>query len=185
MKKRILGFATILAALLGPAATSAFASLPPSERITFNKDKLALSQTACASNPTGSAVRVNIVGLRNRNGLIRVQLYNGTADEFLEKGRWLVRMQGPAAASGVVSTCMPLQKVGASYGIVVRHDGNGNGKSDLSDDGYGFSNNPKLGLAKPKVDKVVFTARPGVSEITVVMNYLSGLSMKPIKTEQD
>lgn len=179
MKKRKFGFATIVGLMLGPVASAAVASLPPQPPVTFNKDKLPLSQHACLGNPTGSVVRVRVVGLKERRGILRVQLYNAVKGEFFEKGHWLVRMQGDVPANGEVAVCMPLQSVGRSYGILVRHDANGNGKTDSSD-GAGVSNNPKLSLfSKPKASEAAFMARSGLYEITIVMNYLSGLSLKP------
>lgn len=185
MKKRVLGFAVVVAALLGPVASAAVASLPPASKIRFEKDVVELSQGACADNPTGTAVRVRVAGLKSREGFIRVQLYNGTEAEFLEKGRWLVRMQGPVPAKGPVVICLPLQAVGKPFGIVVRHDSNGNSKSDLTEDGFGVSNNPKLGLSKPKATAASFIAQPGIVDMAVTVNYLSGFSMKPVKNPID
>jgi uncharacterized protein (DUF2141 family) len=181
MKKRILGFVTILGVLLGPVATAAVASLPPVAPIQFSKDVVELSQAACTSNPTGAVARIQVVGLKNRQGRVRIQLYNGTADDFLVKGRWLVRMQGDVPRSGPLIVCLPLQSVGRPYGIVVRHDSNANAKSDLGEDGFGVSNNPKLGLSKPKATNAAFVAQAGVIDLKIVVNYLSGLSMKPVK----
>jgi hypothetical protein len=60
----------------------------------------------------------------------------------------------------------------------VRHDKNGNGKTDLSGDGGGFSQNPKistfraiLGKSVVPVKKASFYAGPGVTRITIAMRY--------------
>ena len=54
-------------------------------------------------------------------------------------------------------------------------DANGNGKTDISQDGGGFSNNPSisiLNLGRPSVHKVAFQAGPGVTRITVNLKYM-------------
>jgi uncharacterized protein (DUF2141 family) len=70
--------------------------------------------------------------------------------------------------------CVPVPSEG-KYGIAVRHDLNGNGKTDITQDGGGFSNNPSisiLNLGKPSVHKVAFAAGPGVTRITVNLKYM-------------
>ena len=57
----------------------------------------------------------------------------------------------------------------------MRHDRNGNGKTDISSDGGGFSNNPSISifnLGKPSVSKAAFQAGPGVTKITINLQYM-------------
>jgi uncharacterized protein (DUF2141 family) len=78
------------------------------------------------------------------------------------------------ASAGTMSFCVPVPAEGR-YGIAVRHDRNGNGKTDISTDGGGFSNNPSiniLNLGKPSVSKVAFQAGPGVTQITINLKYM-------------
>ena len=73
-----------------------------------------------------------------------------------------------------MSFCIPLASAG-NYAIAVRHDKNGNGKTDISSDGGGFSNNPSiniLNLGKPSVGKVSFYAGSGVTTVTINMKYM-------------
>jgi uncharacterized protein (DUF2141 family) len=73
-----------------------------------------------------------------------------------------------------MSFCVPVPSEG-KYGIAVRHDRNGNGKTDFTQDGGGFSNNPGvsiLNLGKPSVNKVAFDAGPGVTRITINLKYM-------------
>ena len=61
-----------------------------------------------------------------------------------------------------------------SYGIAVRHDVNGNGKTDLTQDGGGISNNPSINvfnLGKPSYDKAAVQIS-GVRAITINMRYM-------------
>ena len=57
----------------------------------------------------------------------------------------------------------------------VRHDVNGNGKTDLSQDGGGFSNNPKasiFNLGKPAVEKAAVPVGSAPVSIAIVLQYL-------------
>jgi uncharacterized protein (DUF2141 family) len=95
------------------------------------------------------------------------------AGTWLAKGRWLHRIESRASA-GNMSFCVPVPSEG-KYGIAVRHDRNGNGKTDFTQDGGGFSNNPGvsiLNLGKPSVNKVAFDAGPGVTRITINLKYM-------------
>jgi uncharacterized protein (DUF2141 family) len=121
----------------------------------------------------GPAVLVTVRGLKAASGKIRVQSYPATSSAWLAKSRWLHRIETRASA-GSMNFCVPLPAEG-KYGIAVRHDLNGNGKTDISSDGGGFSNNPSINifnLGKPSVGKVAFQAGPGVTRITINLKYM-------------
>lgn len=123
----------------------------------------------------GPAVQITVTGVRASTGKMRVQLYRANSQDWLEKGRWIYRMEVPAQA-GRMSFCMPVPEAG-SYGIAVRHDINGNRKSDIMRDGGGMSNNPSiniLNLGKPSYRRVAFSVGEGVTPITIQMRYFSG-----------
>jgi uncharacterized protein (DUF2141 family) len=121
----------------------------------------------------GPAVLVSVRGVKESAGRIRVQSYPATSSAWLAKGRWLHRVESRANA-GNMSFCVPVPAEG-KYGIAVRHDRNANGKTDISQDGGGFSNNPSiniLNLGKPSVSKVAFQAGPGVTRIAINLKYM-------------
>ncbi len=73
-----------------------------------------------------------------------------------------------------MTVCMPVPQAG-SFGIGVRHDVNGNGETDLTQDGGGASNNPSVSifnLGKPSVDKAAFAVGNEVKPITIRMRYM-------------
>ena len=77
------------------------------------------------------------------------------------------------ARKGKMTFCMPVPKAGA-YAIAVRHDANGNGETDIREDGGAMSNNPSINifnLGKPGIDKTRFEVGSGVSSISLVMKY--------------
>ena len=121
----------------------------------------------------GPAVIVQVRGVKEAAGRIRVQSYPATGGAWLAKGRWINRVEA-RANTGAMSFCVPVPAAG-NYGIAVRHDRNANGKTDISKDGGGFSNNPSiniLNLGKPSVGKVSFYAGTGVTRITINLRYL-------------
>lgn len=121
----------------------------------------------------GPAVMVTVDGIKSSSGNIRVQAYRATAADWLEKGRWLSRIETRAKA-GTMTFCLPVPSSGA-YGIAVRHDVNGNGSTDLSKDGGAMSNNPSLNifnLGKPSYKKTAFSVGDGVKSIRIQMRYM-------------
>lgn len=122
---------------------------------------------------SGPSTLVHISGIKTGTGRIRVQSYRANASEWLAKGRWLTRVEVPARA-GVMTVCVPLPEAG-SYGIAVRHDINGNGKTDLTSDGGGMSNNPSINifnLGKPSYKKTAFDVGNAPRAISITMKYM-------------
>lgn len=120
----------------------------------------------------GPAVNVRITGITPAQGVLRVQLYRGTAADWLKSGRWINRIEVPARGPSA-TVCMPVPEPG-TYGIAVRHDVNGNGKTDIRADGGGMSNNPSiniLNLGRPSYDKVAFRIGAEVKTISIQMRY--------------
>lgn len=124
----------------------------------------------CARGPS---VRVAVSGIKSSEGNVRVQLYRATKQDWLESGRWLKRIEVRAQA-GTMNFCVPVPQAG-SYGIAVRHDVNGNGKTDLSQDGGGMSNNPSINifnLGKPSFSRTAFPVGDEVKSISIRMRYM-------------
>ena len=122
---------------------------------------------------SGPAVRITVSDVKASSGTMRVQLYRGTAADWLESGRWINRIQVPARA-GTMSFCMPVPQAG-TYAIAIRHDVNGNGKTDITQDGGGMSNNPSINifnLGKPSYRKTAFTVGNEVKAMSIRMRYL-------------
>ena len=135
------------------------------------RQKISNDLNKCAGG-SGPAVMVTVDGVSASKGRIRVQSYNGTAADWLKKGRWLNRVEAPARA-GTMTFCLPVPGPG-TYAIAVRHDLNGNGDTDLTEDGGGMSNNPSINifnLGKPSYKKTAFEVGNGVKSIRIQMRY--------------
>ena len=121
----------------------------------------------------GPAVKVEIQGLKEATGKVRVQSYRGTKDEWLKSGAWLSRIEVPVSATNM-TFCLPFSQTG-EYAIAVRHDLNGNGKTDITSDGGGMSNNPSISifnLGKPSYQKTKFALGNEVKTISITMKYM-------------
>ena len=130
-------------------------------------------------NPALTTMTVRVTGLKSGAGKVRVQAYGPGASSFLDKGKWVRRVDMPLNGRRSVEVCVPLPRPG-QYAFVVRHDANANRKSDMNDGG-GFSRNPKLSLlGKPSFGETAVAVSKGPARTSIVMNYRSGLSVKPI-----
>jgi uncharacterized protein (DUF2141 family) len=130
--------------------------------------------TAYCRAGAGPAVNIAITGIKAGGGTLRVQLYRGIRADWLESGRWINRIELPARA-GAMQVCMPVPVAG-TYAIAVRHDINGNGKTDLRTDGGGMSNNPSINifnLGRPSYTRTAFPVAAGeVKAIGITMKYM-------------
>ena len=121
----------------------------------------------------GPAVKVTVSGVKSSSGKMRLQLYRGVKADWLKKGRWINRIE-ISARKGTMSFCVPVPKAG-TYAIAIRHDANGNGKTDIRKDGGGMSNNPSINvfnLGKPSYKKTAFSVGSGVKSISIRMKYM-------------
>ena len=128
------------------------------------------------------AILVEVIGVKSETGVIRVQAYGGNPAHYFDKGSYIERIDMPTLQAREV--CVPVPKPG-TYAISVRHDVNGNGKSDMRDGG-GMSGNPSLSVwdlitkSKPDPRQVQVQVGSGVTPVRVVMNYVQGGSFKPV-----
>lgn len=129
----------------------------------------------CAAGK-GPAVRIAVSGLKSSDGNLFVRAYPANKTDWLVSKRYVMRVDAKPQ-QGSVTVCVPLPAPG-DYAIAVQHDANGNRKTDVSTDGAGMSNNPGikkvLGLVPrpPSVEKTRFTAGPGITRMSIAMQYL-------------
>jgi uncharacterized protein (DUF2141 family) len=148
---------------------------------------LGKADATCRANEAGPAVYITAKGLKDRKGLLRAELYPPNEKDFLaddailvNAGKTFRRVDMPVPATGDPILCMRVPAAG-KYTLSLLHDRDRNLKFNTWSDGIGFSANPKVGRSKPKAAVVIFSAGAGITRINVTMNYLSGLSMQPIK----
>ncbi len=135
---------------------------------------LTASAATCDSESTHHAA-VTVNNISGPEGNIRVQIYSDDPGEWLEKGKKLVRVDTPATANkgGSQEICVPVPGAG-TFAFVVMHDKNANGKADIFSEGFGFSNNPDLGLSKPDHEDVIVSVNTEVTKLSIDLKYVFG-----------
>ena len=149
--------------------------------------ELGTADAVCRPGETGPALMIEIVGLKDHQGRLKVEVYPGVAGEFLADdnkllmaGKTFRRVEGPVPAERTPHVCIRLPAPGR-IAVTVLHDRDSNHRFNWQHDGVGFSNNPRLGFTEPTARSVAFDAGPGVTPVRVVMNYRNGvLSFGPI-----
>jgi uncharacterized protein (DUF2141 family) len=137
----------------------------------------------CA-NGIGPAMLIHIGGLKNRLGNIRVRTFGTNPADYFEKPKVTDVVEIPIPASGPVEICLRAATPG-KYAVEVRHDINGNNKTDLSDGG-GASGNPNVSIwsiifkRKPAAEKVGVSAGQGVTPVPIIMKYVQGAALRPV-----
>ncbi len=184
MKGLVMAMAVLpllpMVVLAPPAAAAAAAAAAAPGYIPSTPD-LGKAEAQCRPGESGPAMLLLVTGLKDRQGRIKAELYPATDDDFLADDNVLImagktfrRVEIPVPPSGPVQLCIRLPGPG-SYAVTVLHDRDSNRKFGLSSDGVGFSNNPKLGLSKPKAEAVRASAGTGMTPMTVRLNYRRGL----------
>lgn len=134
---------------------------------------------ACANG--GPAIRVEVVGLKDRKGELKLELYPANATDFLRDDRDLVRegklfrrVRVPTPQSGAVAMCIRVPRPGR-YALLFTHNRDGQNKFSFWSDGAGFASNQKLGRSRPKLAQAIVDVPAGVATITIRAQYLRGL----------
>jgi len=156
-------------AVLLAATTGALADEKPTKLIGQTVD----SETQCTVEAGEATLEVTVDNLQTTEGQVRAQIYSSNPDDFLAKGKKLVRVDVPVETLAGPVICVPLPAPG-TYALVVMHDKNANGKADIFSEGFGFSNNPKLSMAPPDSEEVLFVADAGVSRHNIELTYIFG-----------
>lgn len=169
--------------MLAPLALLTLGQSP----VVLPSPELGTAGAPCRAGETGPALMVEVVGLKDRVGMLKVEVYPGVEGDFLlpdyklvMAGKTFRRIEGPVPAEPVPHVCIRVPAPGR-YGVLVLHDRDSNHRFNWQHDGVGFSRNPRLGLSKPGASEVAFDAGGGVTPLRVVMNYRNGLlSFGPI-----
>lgn len=161
------------------AAIVAALSLLPALPLAAQTQVLGTDAAACLPGSTGHAALVRVTGFKDRAGRLRLQYYSDDPKTFLASGAYIRRQEVPMTAAGDMVLCITVPAPGP-YAFVVLHDRDEDGRLSIWSDGVGFSNNPHLVLAKPKVENMLYKIGPGVTPMAIVMNYRRGFSVKPL-----
>jgi uncharacterized protein (DUF2141 family) len=143
------------------------------------------AEARCRVNEPGPAILVDVGGLKDRKGLIKVEIYPSNDADFLSDdsallraGKVFRRAEQSVGGDGPVTLCLRIPAPG-NYSIVVLHDRDANHKYNWFGDGVGFAGNPKLGWHKPLAAATRIFAGTGLTRTAIVMNYRHGLGVAP------
>jgi uncharacterized protein (DUF2141 family) len=142
----------------------------------------------CRAGETGPALLIEAVGLKDRTGNLKLEVYPSNDEDFLADDNVLVaagkvfrRVEVPVPQTGPAVLCVRIPGPGM-YNISLLHDRNGDRKFNWKIDGIGFSGNPHLGWSKPSARSARLQVNSGgVSKTSIVLNYKSGLGVAPLK----
>lgn len=142
---------------------------------------LGKAEGACRAGEHGPAFLVAVDGLKDRRGLLKLELYPANDEDFLQDdnvllnaGKVFRRVEMPVPERGPVELCIRAPVAGL-YALTLLHDRDANRKFGLSVDGIGFAGNPRLGFGKPKAMAASAHVGNGPTRIAIMMNYRHGL----------
>ncbi len=155
-----------LLAILAIAAPATLAAGPSQAEM--------LGDAGCVGGE-GPAILVNVAGLKDRAGEVKVELYPATAVDFLrddrdllKEGKTFRRVRVATPNAGPVELCIRAPRPGR-YGLLFTHNRDGKNKFDYRIDGVGVVSNQRIGLSKPKLGNSTITVgdRPVTASIRV------------------
>lgn len=154
----------------------ASAALPASSPL------LGTAEGRCRQPENGPAFLVSVVGLKDRKGTLKLEVYPANDQDFLADDNVLIgtgkvfrRVVMPMPVAGRPQLCVRVPEPGP-YAVMVLHDRDSNHKFNFTSDGVAFAGDPKLGWSKPRARVVQAVAGAGVTPLTVRMNYRTGLA---------
>lgn len=176
MKYRLLLVALASAALLPEVAFAA-------------GGRIGGQDAAACIDADGPAIQVNITGLKDRTGRLKLELYPATEDDFLRddtkllnEGKTFHRVWATMPKTGAVVLCIKVPRPG-TYALFFTHDRDGKNKFNFWRDGGGVPSNVRIGASKPKLATAMIEVGPGITVSNIRAQYLRGLSgLGPIKS---
>ncbi|WP_174291773.1 DUF2141 domain-containing protein [Sphingomonas bacterium] len=159
---------TLLAPLLAlaPVALSSPALAAP----------LGPDAAACEANKP--AILATVVGLKDRSGIIKLELYPPTPEDFtrddhdlIAEGKTFRRVTVSPPAAGAVSLCIRVPGPGR-YALLMTHNRDGQNKFRYTIDGAGLPGNKKIGMSKPKVGAAIVEVGAATLPLTIRAQYL-------------
>jgi uncharacterized protein (DUF2141 family) len=147
---------------------------------------LGQAEGRCRPGERGPSLIVDVQGLKDRQGSLKLEVYPANDTDFLaddnvlvSEGKTFRRVVTEVPARNSPRLCVRVPGPG-TYAVSLLHDRNGNRKFEWRTDGIGFAGNPKLGWGKPKASKASVAAGDGPTPVTIVLNYQRGLGMSPL-----
>lgn len=152
--------------------------------------ELGIAEGRCRPNEPGPALVVEANGLKDRKGLVKLEIYPDSREGFLaddnvllSEGRTFRRVEQDLPESGPVVLCIRVPARG-TYTLVLLHDRDGNHKFGWWSDGVGFPSYVRLGMHKPRAEAARVSAGPGLTRIVLAPMYRHGLGVATLRAQQ-
>lgn len=144
-------------------------------------------QGGCTAASGGRRSVVQVSGLKDRGGRLRLELYPAEDGDFpaddntlLNAGKTFARAGQALPATGPVELCIRAPRAGRCA-ISLLHDRDADRRFTLSRDGIGFAGNPVLHRSKPSATCASAVVGDGPRHMPIVLNYRRGiLSFAPL-----
>ncbi|MBD8617638.1 DUF2141 domain-containing protein [Sphingomonas sp. CFBP 13728] len=139
----------------------------------------------CAASEPG--IRIDVSGLRDRSGRLKLELYPANADDFLadddallRAGKVFRRVVTAVPPDGMVSLCVAVPRPGR-YAVLVIHKRDGSRAFSISNDGVGLPGSQHIGRHRPPIEQAIVTVPETLAIVTARMQYLRGIAgFKPM-----
>ncbi|MBL7911729.1 MAG: DUF2141 domain-containing protein [Bacteroidia bacterium] len=123
----------------------------------------------------GQSLKINVSGIRNGSGTIRLAFYT-TSESFEKEKPFLIKIEPKTGMdNGVLKINYTDIKVGI-YGIAILDDENSNQKMDygwvLPKEGFGFSDYYHTGMTRPKFESFDFVLKNEIKTVSIKLRYL-------------
>ncbi|RYE04400.1 MAG: DUF2141 domain-containing protein [Sphingomonadales bacterium] len=127
-------------------------------------------------------LRVNVEGIKDRIGRLKVEIYPPNETDFLRDDTSLKNERRPfrrvwmktPGGDGPISICIRAPYAG-QWAVLLTHDRDGQNKFNFWQDGAGFPSNQRLGRSRPKVRQALVNIPAQGGQITIRLQYLRGL----------
>ena len=131
---------------------------------------------AQAAAPAGCTLRIHVDGLRNSTGVVGAAVFSSAAGWPEDMSRSFHHWPTPIAPGAREATAVLDAIPPGDYGVVAIHDENRNHKLDrnfigIPKEGFGFANNPHVGLSAPAYSAAIVHVTCPVTDTSIHMLY--------------
>lgn len=134
------------------------------------------AQNPASTDFPGCSLRIHVDGLRNSNGVVGSIIFKSADGWPEDKAKSFRHGPTPIPSGQKQATVVWDHLAPGDYGVAVIHDENRNAKLDrnfigIPKEGFGFANNPHVGLSGPPFSAAVVHVQCPVTETVIHLQY--------------